>query len=299
METRANYVAVGAFVVALLVGIALAALWLASAQFGSHGTRYDIYFANVGTGLIEGSPARVSGVQVGRVIKVELDPENTKRVRVTIEVTETAPIRSDSVAKVEVTSLTGGAAIEITAGSNDAPPIVQAEGQRYAVIWSKESGIQQIVDTVPQLVIKLNDLTDALSKTVDDNNRAALATTLNNLAQFSASLAAHSDDTGRFLSDAASDAHDLHQTIANLNDTIQKLSQVTVQANTALRDLDGLVQDNRGPLKEFTQHGLDELRHLVGDTRNLVSSMTRTVDRLDSDPSSLLYGDRRQGYKPQ
>ena len=33
--------------------------------------------------------------------------------------------------------------------------------------------------------------------------------------------------------------------------------------------------------------------------RGLVAAMTRTVERFDSDPSSLLYGDRRQGYRPQ
>jgi len=70
METRAAYVAVGTFVLALSIGVVIAVLWLAHAQFNEAKTRYDIYFAYVGTGLGQGSPVRISGVTVGRVVRV-------------------------------------------------------------------------------------------------------------------------------------------------------------------------------------------------------------------------------------
>ena len=62
---------------------------------------------------------------------------------------------------------------------------------------------------------------------------------------------------------------------------------------------DALVKENRAPLKEFTSGGLDQLRQLVAETHTLVTAMTRAVDGLERDPSSLLYGDRREGYRPQ
>src|SRR5215469_15041407 len=114
METRAGYVVVGTFVLALIAGLVVAVLWVARGQLAQQQTTYDIYFATVAAGLVEGSAVQISGVQVGRVAAVALDPRNPQRVRVTVEVRGDAPIRSDSVASIEMAALTGSAWIEIT-----------------------------------------------------------------------------------------------------------------------------------------------------------------------------------------
>ncbi len=299
METRASYVAVGAFILVLMAGLVVAVLWLAHSQFTQQQTRYDIYFASVATGLVDGSPVQISGVQVGRVVTVALDPHNSQRVRVTIEVTSEAPIRSDSVASINMQALTGSASVDITPGTADAPPIETLDDQHYAVIWSRESDIQKVVSTIPDLLAKLTDLTDRLASTLDDKNRAALAATLDNLDRISAVAAARSGDLDRLFANSAADAEELHQTIASMNATVARVDGVAVEAGDTLRDVDKLVKDNQGPLKEFTQNGLDELRQLLGRTQTLVTAMTRAADTIERDPSSLIYGDRRQGYQPQ
>jgi len=306
METRAAYVAVGAFVLALIIGVVFSVLWLARGQFTQRFTRYDIYFASVATGLVEGSPVRISGVQVGRVISVALDPDNPQRVRVTVEVTSNAPIRSDSVGSIEVTALTGGAAVEITPGSKDAPPIEIREGQRYAIIWSRESNLQQVVANVPQLLAKLTDLTDKLSGLFSEKNQAAVAATLDNLSHVTAAAAAHSNEIEQILANGASSSKDLRRAVVSLQDTMKQMQETLRQfdgvagdARNALHDVDTMVKENRAPLRQFTENGLDEFRQLVTQTQDLVTAMTRAVDALDRDPSRLLYGNRRQGYKPQ
>lgn len=299
METRASYVAVGAFVIALLSGLVIAALWFAHGQLADHVVRYETYFASVGSGLTAGSPVRVSGVELGHVVSVGLDHDDPSRVRVTMDIAADAPIRSDSVATLEIQSLAGTTAIEITPGSKNAPPIAIQHGHHYPIIWSRESNLSQIVDAVPNLITKLNGLTDSLQQAVDDKNRQALADTLDNLAQLTAVAAAHREDLARLMQDSATDAQDLHQAIVNLNSATQKLGQVADQASTAVANLNGMVQENRAPLKDFTQNGLVQFQQLAIDTRNLVAQLSRTIGTLDRDPSRLLYGDRREGYHPQ
>jgi phospholipid/cholesterol/gamma-HCH transport system substrate-binding protein len=167
------------------------------------------------------------------------------------------------------------------------------------VIWSRTSNLDQIVDAVPNLVAKLTDVTDALKHVVDDKNRQNLADTLDNISQLTAVANAHREDLAHLLEDSAADAHDLHQAIANLNDVTQKLNQTADQANKAVHDIDGMVQEDRVPLKDFTQNGLQQVQQLAIDARSLVAELSRTVGKLDSDPSSILYGDRREGYHPQ
>jgi phospholipid/cholesterol/gamma-HCH transport system substrate-binding protein len=306
METRAAYVAVGGFVLALVGGLVIAALWFAHGQLVRAQTRYDIYFASVVSGLVEGSPVQISGVQVGRVIAVALDPKDPQRVRVTIEVAADAPIRSDSVASIEMQALTGGAWVAITPGTYAAPPIETIDEQNYAVIWSRDSDIQRVVATIPQLLAKLTDLTDRVASVLDDKNQASLAATLDNLRQFSASLAASSGNLDRLFADSAADAKELRQTIASMTAAvqradvaIQRIDGVAADTSTTLRDVDKLVKDNQAPLRDFTQNGLGEFRQLVGRTESLITAMTRAADALERDPSSLIYGDRRQGYRPQ
>ena len=299
METRASYVAVGTFVIALLAGVVVAVLWFAHGAVADHSVRYETYFTSVGSGLSQGSSVRVSGVQLGHVVGVALDPDDPTRVRVTMDINPNAPIRSDSVASLEIQSLAGTTAVEITPGSKGAPEIAVTPDHRYPVIWSRESNLQQIVDAVPDLVAKFSDVTTKLGKMVDEKNQKAISDTLDNLSQLTAVASAHREDLARLMQESANDAKDLHQVIDNLNDVAQRLNKVADQANTTVRDADGLIQDNRGALKDFTQNGLGQFRQLAIDARGLVAELSRTVNTLDSDPSRLLYGDRREGYKPQ
>ena len=68
METRAHYVAVGGFVLAVVTLAFVAVLWLGRVELGGgQFTRYDIYFKGAVTGLSEGSAVLYNGVRVGRV----------------------------------------------------------------------------------------------------------------------------------------------------------------------------------------------------------------------------------------
>src|SRR5258708_12371859 len=96
METRANYVAVGAFVLLVLAGAVVTLLWLARGEFNRESTFYDIYFAGSVTGLAQGSVVRYNGIQVGRVVEIRIDPQNLSQVRATIEVDPTTPLTNSA-----------------------------------------------------------------------------------------------------------------------------------------------------------------------------------------------------------
>src|SRR5260370_36907265 len=116
METRANYVAVGAFVIVILIGAFISVLWLSSAQFQREGAIYDIYFRGSGSGLTESAPVRYKGVLIARVINIRLDPENGERIRDRIEAEAATPTKEDAVAQLEAQRITGLVFVEATGG---------------------------------------------------------------------------------------------------------------------------------------------------------------------------------------
>jgi phospholipid/cholesterol/gamma-HCH transport system substrate-binding protein len=95
---------------------------------------YDVFFTSSVTGLSVGAPVNLNGVAIGRVTEIRLDPVNPDQVRVTVEVDATSPIKSDSVASLELTGITGIYYVEVTGGNREAPPITRQEGQRYPII---------------------------------------------------------------------------------------------------------------------------------------------------------------------
>jgi phospholipid/cholesterol/gamma-HCH transport system substrate-binding protein len=86
METRAHYVAVGAFVLVMISVAFAAVLWLARAQLTTQYATYDIYFTGPVSGLRDGATVEYNGVPAGRVKEIRIDPSNVEQIRVTVEI---------------------------------------------------------------------------------------------------------------------------------------------------------------------------------------------------------------------
>ena len=117
METRANHVLVGSFVLALVAAAVVAALWLSKIELDRTQVRFLIYFQGNVTGLNIGSAVRYRGVPVGNVIDIRIDPENVERVRVLIEVTDDTPVKRDTIASLGIQGITGIAFIQLSGGT--------------------------------------------------------------------------------------------------------------------------------------------------------------------------------------
>ena len=100
METRANYLLVGSFVLIIFAGAILFILWLAKFQFDQQFTRYDIEFEGSVSGLKVGSSVELNGIPVGEVINIGIDPRDVEKVAVTVEVPADTPIREDTIASM-------------------------------------------------------------------------------------------------------------------------------------------------------------------------------------------------------
>ena len=311
METRANYVAVGAFVLLLLAGAVVALLWLARAQYNRESTYYDIYFTGSVTGLAQGSAVRYNGIQIGRVVEIRIDPQNTSQVRATIEVDQAATvIKSDAVASLEVQGLTGYPFIEITGGSQEAPALQRREGERYPVIASKPSGLQQVVTSAPEALARLIEVADRLALLFDEKNRVALSETLENLRRVSAVAAARAGDVDSTLGDAAAAMRELRGTVVDLHQLVAKggegrdmlasIDSASRKLDRLVDHLDAMVQENRQPLRDFSQNSLNQVSQVLVEARAVIANINRITDDIQRAPTRFLFGgERREGYQPR
>jgi phospholipid/cholesterol/gamma-HCH transport system substrate-binding protein len=125
-ETRATQIRVGLF---LAVGVAMAgsAIFVLGQNSGvfERKTTLYAYFPDV-SGLVEGAPVRVAGLDVGTVDRVEFaNPPSARKARVTLLVKSKylPQLRTDSVVIIDSKGLLGDKLVNISMGSPNATPI--------------------------------------------------------------------------------------------------------------------------------------------------------------------------------
>ncbi len=288
METKANYVAVGAFVVAFFLGLIIVTLWLAGAQYRQEFAHYQTYFSGSVTGLGNGTPVRYNGIDIGRVSKLKFDPDNPKRVIVTMEVDPALKLHEDSLASIASMGLTGGAYVEIEGGTKDSPILAPTPERPYPIIKSAPSTLQQLAESAPRMIAKFNHVGDQLSQLLNAKNREAFSDILANLKTTSDVLARRSGD--------------LDSAIKNLNTSSQELTVTLAQLHTTLGHADKAViniSNLAGNANDvFSGDTAAQLSELVSETRRTVISLRTLSNTLQNQPTRLLFGDRREGYTP-
>src|ERR1700739_4524517 len=123
METRANYVLIGLFTLAVIAGGFLFVMWFSGLGKGAQHKTYEVVFTGSVSGLSRGSLVNFNGLRVGEVNSISFFPNDPSRVAATIDVIAETPIKSDTKAHLESQGLTGVAALALTGESSSAPPL--------------------------------------------------------------------------------------------------------------------------------------------------------------------------------
>ena len=337
METRANHLFIGVFVLIAVAGIVGFVAWLAKIDIDREFSTYHIFFEGSVTGLRSASDVLYRGIPVGGVAEIVIDPDDRSRVRVTVELAANTPIREDSVATLEFKGITGVSLIQITGGSVDSPALVAKADQDFPVIRSKPSSFERLFAGAPELLTQLVVLTSEAVDLLNEENRRSVQSILADASQVSGALASKSESFGRILDnieeatfemrEASAGANDLVTSLeANLGElaegadatlavargTLSGLDEVVVhdlklvladareaaQSFTeASNQLNALVAENRAPLNDFAAEGLYEFSGMISDMRVLMTGLSRLADRLESDPTQFFFGSSEQGFE--
>jgi len=288
LETKANYVAVGAFVLACVVGLVITIMWLAGAQYSQEWAYYQTYFKGPVTGLGKGTVTRYNGIDVGRVTELKFNPNDPQSVIVTMQVQPNLNIREDSQASIESQGLTGGSYVEISGGTAKSPTLVARDGQDYPVIRAKQSTLQQLEQSAPEVVAKLNIAVTRLNDVLSDKNRKSLTNVLSNLDETTSAIAKRSADIDATIKNATVATANLRDASASLKPTLDHVDVTVNKFSKVADDADAFLKGD----------ALSQISNMVSEIRRLVTSLTRFSDQLNREPTKLLFGDRRKGYDP-
>jgi phospholipid/cholesterol/gamma-HCH transport system substrate-binding protein len=312
VETRSNYVMVGAVTVALLAGTLLFIVWLAGLS-GKASKCYDIYFPAVG-GINKGSNVSFSGVPVGQVSKISLLPNRPEFVWVRIEVDEQTPVLQGTTAEIHSVSLAGANEIQLNGAERGRPAIDQVGPQGCPVIPASASGLSALLNSAPELIARIQGLTERLTELLSDKNQNSISDILENLDATTAELRKHAPEMGQTIADVQVAAHNAGlaaKSIADLgNNTnrlvtdqgrpaIENLNRAIVSAQKAADSLEAMISDARPGVQNFSKSTLPEANQLVHDLRQLTQSLQAVSSRVEQGGVGGALGpEKLPDYKP-
>jgi phospholipid/cholesterol/gamma-HCH transport system substrate-binding protein len=266
METKANYLMIGGFVLGVLALAFIFVFWMSN--FAGGGKRYSIVFESSVAGLTTGSSVGFNGIRVGEVQSFALDPEDARKVQVLVSVRDDTPVRENSHASIQSMGLTGGSGIQITPGTPDSPFLVATAENPIPVIRADPGSGQGVFEAGSAALNNANVFISKLNALLDQNEKS-INTTMTNVEQFTTMLNAKRDDIGL--------------TISNVKEGAESFKSLSTKLEVSLGDnMDGLSRQARESLQEFG--------NFMREGRRAAGTLNRILEKLEADPRGFLLG---------
>ena len=308
MERSANYAAVGAFVLLVTLIGALFVYWYTDAREHRDFNRYEVYFDSTVSGLERGSAVRYLGVGVGRVASMRIDPRDSSRVMIVVDIDSTTPISKKTVAELSLQGVTGLLYIDLLQPRHEHNDLLEVPSFQYPVIQSRESRLQTFLQKLPELATRVGDVVERADRLLSDQNLAAFSTTLENVNKASSGLPQTLRDVNELLTELrgatgqiSASAHDLRTILdtagPDIEATISRLHVLADNIAKASDQIDKIIADNRQDIRSFTRDGLPELERFLREGRAAAEEIRALSASLREDPSQLLYQQPQQGVE--
>jgi phospholipid/cholesterol/gamma-HCH transport system substrate-binding protein len=280
METRANFVLIGTFVLAVIAAAFGFVLWFQNLHSVKLRSPLRIVFEGSASGLRNGGNVNFNGIRVGEVVSVKID--NPKRVVALAMVENNAPIRKDTLVGLEFQGLTGVSAISLKGGDPDAAA-VPLDQDGVPVLTADPNSVQDISEAVKATLQNVNRIIS--------ENQESVKNSLRNVEAFSATLARNSEVIDGIMLK-------IDSVMGKTDGIMGKADAVVARTDNILLGLDALAGGKDGgeltaavkSFHELTENLDKRSGALMLDGRRTLGDISRAVNNLDRNPTRLLFG---------
>ncbi|MCP8464278.1 MCE family protein [Pseudomonas sp. ZM23] len=312
METRAHHVLIGLFTLIVSISALLFALWLAQSSNDQKFKLYDVIFNEAVTGLSEGGTVQYSGIRVGDVVSLRLDPNDPRKVRARIRVYDSTPIREDTRAKLALTGVTGQAIIQLSSAAQDSPPLVSQDGS-IPVIKTIPSPLAKLLANGEDIATNVNNLINNVNRMFSQENVDRISRALDHIDQATSVVAEQRGDIRKTVQELAAASEQARLTFANANAMLERANQTFGAKGPAILDdaqktlaalrtsserVEKLLDSNYDSVNGGMS-GLGEIGPAVRELRSTLEDLRGVTRRLQENPAGYLLGrERNKEFQP-
>jgi len=259
METRANYVLIGMFTLAIVVGVFGFVYWFQ--HIGGTGERayFRVQFEGSVSGLRTGASVLFNGIRVGEVTDLKLNPQRPKLVIASISIDNSVAVRKDTEIGLEFQGLTGISALSLKGGDPSLPPLAGAKNAKddSPLLIAPPGATQDVTQAARDTMRRLDEFIA--------ENQKAFKSALNNIDTFSGALARNSERVDRI--------------IAGLENLTGGPDGKSGEINEAARSI-----------RRMSDIANKQLDALAADAQRTLGTIDRAVKNFDRNPSRLIFG---------
>lgn len=304
METKANHILIGGFVL-LVMALGFGFLYWINNMSGAGSSRlYSILFHGSVGGLTKASNVMFNGIRVGKVRSLEIYAEDTRKVRVVVNVPGGIPIRSNSRARIAHQGLTGIAVVEITAGSPDAERLVASEGNKYPQIKADQATSNSLMQAAPEVLANANAVFLRLNDLIA-NNEDSIHNTIKSVESFTKMLEDNKGQINVIISDVKELSGRLKIVAAKIEVAVENISSfVSKDGNSFLeqakqaaesfrslaKKLETTVGDEAEGVIKTAKQSMKEFDLFMRDGRRAAQSLDRVLEKIERNPQSFIFG---------
>ena len=298
MENRSYALLTGLFT--LLLGAALAATFI---WFRGDNRDYDEYLVSSSlpvNGLYPQASVRFRGVEIGKVEKVFLDPQNPRNVLIRISVDHSIKITKGTFAQLGYQGVTGIAHVLLDDEGNDPEPIARPP-EGLPIIIVRGNVFDDLVESGKTLLKQASTLMDRLNGIVGEDNQSRLEQTLANFEKASARL----EPALKAIPEVAERAQQLlgEENQQSLKRSLGNLEQATSAIVPIAEDSRQLLSNIRTLSEkldristelstEVSEKTLPRINDLVDQLDRDSRDFRRLVLQIEREPQSLVFGRR-------
>lgn len=312
METRAHHILIGLFT--LLGGLAAIAfaIWIGNTSTSRDFNSYTVVFNEAVTGLSRGSTVQYSGIRVGDITDLRLDPRDPRRVLAEIRVGAEVPITEDTRARLSFTGITGTSVIELSHGSPDSPLLTAEDGENPVIIASP-SPIATLLADGEDLMTNINQLVSSARLIISEDNASRIGNTLESIELATRSIAEQSSDVRTLVAELTRVSQQATRTLEQTGGLMNNANELLTGQGTRTLDgaeqaltsiartsatLETLLSENAEAFANGMQ-GLGQLEPAINELRGSLSSLRSITRRLEDNPTRFLLGrDTLEEFEP-
>lgn len=304
METRAHYILVGLFTLIAGAAALLFALWLTNSRVDQDVDYYEVIFREPVSGLSVGSAVQYSGIRVGEVEQLSLDPQDPRIVRAQIRVSADVPVKVDTQARLTLLNITGASAIELSEGLPESDRLTVSSGM--PIIEATPSSLAQLRVTSEELLVNASTLLERANSLLSEENGHRVANMLENVETFTAALAGQQDTLTEGLEGFAQTTHAANEVLNRVNllllryeePVLNEVTSAIAELRIFTEQLNTLLEENSGSVNTGLQ-GFAELAPAMRDLREILITIDTMTQRIADDPANFVLGnDNIREYQP-
>lgn len=304
MINKSSYAFAGGFVLVLGAVFIWGILWISSGGAPQDFDRYLVYMTDSVSGLNIDAPVKYRGVDVGKVEEISIDQSDPERIRLLLQVRRGTPVSVETVANLDYQILTGIASVNLSGGSMESAQLVKTGSDKYPVIAARTSIFSSLDLALSDLLGNLTQTSASLNELLDQQNRANIARSLENIAGLTDKFAEQAQQLDGIiehlsvtLENTRAASMDLPQLVQEFSDSAQAITRmadqvaaVGEQLASAGSGIDQTIDRAGADLTGFTGTTLPEISAMVSELRLVSENLRHMSETLAEDPSRLLYG---------